>query len=221
METITVVGRLRHGDRWLNTLNFSLLILAHGRGILENVRKLASVVLVWQMFRSSLLSIKTQLSMLSHACHSRGAQHSLASCNLLVILIISAMNTTSIYIRNAWFLTLAINCLFEWPTRAQWCNRGMTDVWAPFITNINFGTCTYDVLQTSLNVVGEYRYRTIEINVIIRLNTGINMLTLFFKILLFGSSLCIWKGFKCIITAKDDKAKAVCCLCWAVWSRDL
>ena len=44
----------------------------------------------------------------------------------------------------------------------------------------------------------------IQINVIIHLNTGINILSL---ILLFGSSLCNWKVFKCIITAKDDKAK--------------
>ena len=63
----------------------SLLILAHGlKRYPENFRKLAPAVFIWQMFRSPLLSIKTQLSMLSHACHSRGAQHLLACCNLLV-----------------------------------------------------------------------------------------------------------------------------------------
>ena len=67
---------------------FSLLILAHGlKRYPENFRKLTSVVLIWQMLRSPLLSIKTQLSMLSHACHSRGEQQSLACCNLLVISI--------------------------------------------------------------------------------------------------------------------------------------
>ena len=65
---------------------FSLLILAHGlKRYPENCRKLAPVVVIWQMFRSPLLSIKPQLSMLSHACHSRGAQHSFACCNLLVL----------------------------------------------------------------------------------------------------------------------------------------
>ena len=55
---------------------FSFLILAHGlKRYPENFRKLASVVLIWQMFRSPLLSFKTQLSMLSHACQSRGEQH--------------------------------------------------------------------------------------------------------------------------------------------------
>ena len=55
---------------------FSLLILAHG---------LKRYPEKWQMFRSPFLSVKTQLSMLSHACHSRGAQHSFACCNLLVL----------------------------------------------------------------------------------------------------------------------------------------
>ena len=66
--------------------HFSLLIFAHRlKRYTENFRKLASVLLIWQLFRSPLLSIKTQLSMSSHACHSRGAQHSLACCNLLVL----------------------------------------------------------------------------------------------------------------------------------------
>ena len=64
---------------------FSLLILVHRlKRYPENFRKLAPVVLIWQMFTSPLFS-KTQLSMLSHACHSRGGQHSLACCNLPVI----------------------------------------------------------------------------------------------------------------------------------------
>ena len=50
---------------------FSLLILAHGlKRYPENFRKLASVLLIWQKFRSPLLSVKTQLSMSSYACHS-------------------------------------------------------------------------------------------------------------------------------------------------------
>ena len=65
---------------------FLLLILAHGlKRCPENFRKLGLVVGKWQMFRSPLLSIKTRLSMLNHACHSRGEQHSLACCNLLVL----------------------------------------------------------------------------------------------------------------------------------------
>ena len=51
---------------------FSLLNLVHEqKRYPENFRKMAPVVLIWQMFRSSLLSIKPQLSMLSHACHSK------------------------------------------------------------------------------------------------------------------------------------------------------
>ena len=74
---------------------------------------------------------------------------------------------------------LPYNCLFKWPTRAQWCNQGnyqrvsciehQHQFW-------NMSRCFADK-----PVVGEHYYRTIEINVIIHLNTGINMLTLYLE----------------------------------------
>ena len=100
----------------------------------------------------------------------------------LFILIISAMNITSIYIQNAWLSTLAMQlplrmantCTvvqsWELPTRELHWSR----------TSWCFGTFTLGCFADK-HVVGEYYYRTIQINVIIHLNTGINMLTLFLK----------------------------------------
>ena len=77
------------------------------------------------------------------------------------------------------------------------------------------------VVQTSLNVVGEHYYRTIQINVIIHYwCMEINMLTLFFTI--FGSSLCTGKVLKCIITAKGDEATANACMfCAELFSQEV
>ena len=70
---------------------FLLLALAHGlKRYPEDFRKLGlgPVVRIWQVFRSPLLSIETQLLMLIHAGHFRGKQHSFACCNLLVLRLI-------------------------------------------------------------------------------------------------------------------------------------
>ena len=48
------------------------------------------------------------------------------------------------------------------------------DMWAPLITNISFRICGNFADKP---VMGEH-YRTIQINVIIHVNMGINMLTL-------------------------------------------
>ena len=93
LATAAMLGNLY--SRWTNVITTSrrsmitlnLFVTDFGPWTKDIFRKLAPVVLIWQMFISSLLSIKTQLSTLSHPCHSRGVQHSLACCNLLVICV--------------------------------------------------------------------------------------------------------------------------------------
>ena len=71
---------------------------------------------------------------------------------------------------------LPYNCLFEWPTRAQWCNQGNYRS----VSSIDHKKPFWNV-YTDKPAVGEYYYRTIQINVIIHLNTEIDMLTSFLK----------------------------------------
>ena len=66
-------------------------------------------------------------------------QQSYLKVKLNFILIISAMNMTSIYIQNSWLSILAIRLsLQQVHSRAI---TGIADVWAPLITNISFGIC--------------------------------------------------------------------------------